>query len=237
MTNWFTWTSLALNSTLIKIQQFGAMNSSTGGAVVGGPSFRSTLKRSTVPVEFRFELAGRLGTSRGSTAKENPGPDASSTEERGGRKVAGSLRKRPKLGELPVSKNGEAGLVERASACSRLSETKDDHHDQTGSHAGAWKGKTRWNISSATSIARSKRRPLIVPEEFRFSTEQRAKERGRFDEAVRVKQEERERQLEEERAVKAVEDEREIKELRKRTIPKAHAVPEWYAGMPRRKAA
>ena len=192
-----------------------------GGAikrrVVGGPSFQPTLKRSTVPVEFRFELAGRLGSSRGSTAKEKPGA----------RKANGNSRKRPKVDELEGAKSEPLS--------SRLRETEDDHHDQTGSHASAWKGKTRSN-SYATSMGRSKTRtPLIVPGEFRFSTEQRARDRERFEEGVRVKQKEREDQLEHDRAARAVAEEREIKEMRRRAVPKANAVPGWYATMPKRK--
>jgi len=60
---------------------------------------------------------------------------------------------------------------------------------------------------------------------------------GKFDEAVRVKQQEKERQSEEEHAAEAVEEEREIREMRRRAVPKANAVPEWYAAMPKRKTA
>ena len=187
---------------------------------MGGPSFHPTLKRSTVPVEFRFEPAGRLGRSRGSTAKKEK-PGGRSREE-----ATGNSRKRPKVDELEGAKSEPL--------CSRLRETEGDH-DQTGSHASAWKGKTR-SHSYATSMGRSKTRtPLIVPGEFRFSTEQRARERERFEEGVRVKQREKEQQLEQERAARAVEEEREIKEMRKRAVPKANSIPEWYASMPRRK--
>jgi len=233
MTNGFTWPPSPLNLIVIKIQQQqgGAINKITG-SIMGGPSFRSTLKRSTVPVEFRFKLAGRLGTSRDSAAKENPGSSASRNNREDGKS-----RKRPKLGELGDAKSGAVGLEEPSS--SRLREA-NDHHDQTGGHASAWKGSTcsRSNNSSATSMGRSKRRmPLIVPEAFRFSTEQRAKEREKFDEGVRVKQKEKERQLEEDRAAKVVEEGREMKEMRRRAVPKANTIPEWYATMPKRKAA
>lgn len=73
----------------------------------------------------------------------------------------------------------------------------------------------------------------VVP--FFFSTEQRAKEREKFDETVRRKQEEMERLKEEQRRREAEEEERVIKELRRRAIPKANEVPEWYADMPKRK--
>ena len=178
-----------------------------------------------------------MGTSRGSAAKENPGPGASRSSREDERQAAGSLQKRPKLGELRGSKSGVVDFEEPSS--SRLSEAKDDHHGQTGGHAGAQKGSTcsRSKISSTTSMRRSKRTPLIIPEAFRFSTEQRARDREKFDEAMRVKQREKERQLEEDRAAKAVEEERGIKEMRKRAVPKANSVPEWYATMPKRKAA
>ena len=235
MTNGFTWPSMIKIQERQQQQQGGAINRHTG-SVVGGPSFRSTLKRSTVPVEFRFELAARLGTSRGSVVKEEkaPGPSGSGKAREDGERAAGSWRKRPRLGELGSDNGGVVGFEEPGSP-SRLSEAKDDH-DQTGSHAGAWKGSTcsRSNISSATS---RKRTALVIPEGFRFSTEQRAREREKFDEGVRVKQREKERRLEEERAAKAVEEEREVKEMRKRAVPKANEIPEWYATMPRRKAA
>jgi len=224
MTNGFTWPSSPLNLIVIKTQQRGGAITRYTGSVVGGPSFRSILKRSTVPAEFRFELATRLGKS---AAKENPGPKASRAGGEDGHKAVGSSRKRPRVGEL---RDGKNGVVEPSS--SRLSEAKGD---QSGSHAGVWEGST--NSSSATSIGRSKRTPLIVPEAFTFSTEQRAKDREKFDEAVRVKQEEKERRLEEDRAARAVEEGREVREMRKRAVPKANIVPGWYATMPRRKAA
>jgi len=237
MTNGFTWPPSPPNLIVIKIQQ------RQGGAIdkdAGGPSFHSTLKRSTVPVEFRFELTRRMGTtSRGTAAKEKSGPSASRNDREGGNKPSGHSRKRPKLDELGDAKSGAVDFEEPLS--SRLREAKGDQcRDQTGSHASALKGSTcsRSNNSSATSIGRSKKRaPLIIPEAFRFSTEQRAKEREKFDEGVRVKQKEKERQSEEERAAKAVEEEREVKEMRKKAVPKANTIPGWYATVPKRKTA
>ena len=237
MTNGFTWPPSPLNLIVIKIQQQGGVINRSMGSVVGEPSFRSILKRSTVPVEFRFELTARLDATRRSAAKENPGPGASSSGSReDGREAAGRLRKRPKLEEPRGTKDGVDGS-EGLPSSSRLSKAKDDHHDQTGSHVGAWRGGTR-SGSSTASMSRSKRRAaLMVPEAFSFSTEQRAKDRERFDEAVRVKQKEKERRVEEERAARAVEEERGIKEMRKRAVPRANTVPEWYATMPKRGAA
>ena len=186
-----------------------------------------------MPVEFRFQLPARVGTSRGLTAKENPGRSAPRRSREDGRKATGSSRKRARLDESRGDKGGVVG-VEEPRSTSR--EAKDDHCDQAGGHADGWKGKTR-SGSNASSMSRSKRAPLIVPEGFKFSTEERAKERGRFDEAVRVKQKEKERRSEEERAAKAVEEERGIKEMRRRAVPKANTIPGWYATMPRRKGA
>ena len=239
MTNGFTWPPSLLNLIVIKIlqRQGGAICRNTG-SVVEGPSFHSILKRSTVPVEFRFQLPTRLGASRDFTAKEKPGRGVSRSSREDGQKVAGSSRKRLRLDESRGDESGGVG-IEEPSSTSRLREAEDHHRDQPGSHADGWKGKacSRSNSTSTTSMGRSKRKALIVPDGFRFSTEQRAKEREKFDEAVRVKQKEKERQSEEERAAKAVEEERGIKEMRKRAVPKANSIPEWYAAMPRRKAA
>ncbi|KAH7914565.1 hypothetical protein BJ138DRAFT_368512 [Hygrophoropsis aurantiaca] len=83
------------------------------------------------------------------------------------------------------------------------------------------------------------RKPVVVPiipsAPFELSTEQRAREREKFDDMVRRKEEEIERIKAERRRQQEEEEEREIKELRRKAIPKAHEVPEWYADMPKRK--
>ena len=73
----------------------------------------------------------------------------------------------------------------------------------------------------------------VVP--FNFCTEQRAKERERFDAMVRRKEEDAEKVKEEVRRQEAEVEEREIRELRRRAVPKANAIPEWYADMPKRR--
>ena len=73
----------------------------------------------------------------------------------------------------------------------------------------------------------------VVP--FFFCTEQRAKEREKFDEMMKRKEEDIQRLKEEQRRREAEEEERAIKELRRKAIPKANDIPEWYAGMPKRK--
>lgn len=67
-----------------------------------------------------------------------------------------------------------------------------------------------------------------------LNTKYRAKEREKFDELMRSKEEEMEHVREEKRKQQEVEDEKEMREIRKRAIPKAHDVPDWYASAPKR---
>ncbi|KAI0354659.1 hypothetical protein OH77DRAFT_1425745 [Trametes cingulata] len=74
----------------------------------------------------------------------------------------------------------------------------------------------------------------VVPMPIELSTEARAREREKFEEARRAREAELERQREERRRQQELEEEREIKELRKRAVPKANEVPEWYAFAPKK---
>lgn len=76
--------------------------------------------------------------------------------------------------------------------------------------------------------------PIVPAAPIVLCTELRAREREKFDEMVRIKEEEIERAKEERRRQRDAEEEREMKELRKRAIPKANEIPEWYADMPKR---
>ncbi|KAG2066664.1 hypothetical protein BDR04DRAFT_1106327 [Suillus decipiens] len=76
--------------------------------------------------------------------------------------------------------------------------------------------------------------PIVPAPPIVFNTEIRAREREKFDEMVRIKEEDIQRAKEERRRQRDAEEEREIKELRKRAIPKANEVPEWYADMPKK---
>lgn len=82
----------------------------------------------------------------------------------------------------------------------------------------------------------SRREPSnrIVPTQFTFHTEIRAHEREKFDEDRRKREQELEAELEEQRRLLALEEEKEIRELRKRAVPKANAVPSWYAHAPKK---
>ncbi|KAG1783367.1 hypothetical protein EV702DRAFT_256054 [Suillus placidus] len=76
--------------------------------------------------------------------------------------------------------------------------------------------------------------PIVPAPPKLLSTEIRAREREKFDQMVRTKEEEIQRAKEERRRQRDAEEEREIKELRKRAIPKANEIPEWYADMPKK---
>jgi hypothetical protein len=71
----------------------------------------------------------------------------------------------------------------------------------------------------------------VVPVAMEFSTDTRAKERVKFDQMMREKELEIQRQKEEKRRQREMEDEKEIQELRKKAIPRAHQVPGWYSNI------
>lgn len=87
--------------------------------------------------------------------------------------------------------------------------------------------------AAQSALRRSQRAPT-VPVPIAFSTDVRAREREVFDGKVR----ERERAAEEARELQRREQEEkeasEVKEMRKRAVPRAHEVPEWYKEAPRR---
>ncbi|KAH6911076.1 hypothetical protein BKA70DRAFT_1269394 [Coprinopsis sp. MPI-PUGE-AT-0042] len=68
----------------------------------------------------------------------------------------------------------------------------------------------------------------IVPVPPRFETDARMKERHKFEEQIREKELQRHLELEQKRKERQQQEEEEIRELRKKAIPKAHEVPEWY---------
>jgi hypothetical protein len=87
--------------------------------------------------------------------------------------------------------------------------------------------------AAQNALRRSQFAPT-VPVPIAFSTDARAKERERFDEKVREKERELEVAREIQRREREEEEAREVRELRRRAIPTAHEVPEWYKEAPRR---
>lgn len=86
----------------------------------------------------------------------------------------------------------------------------------------------------AELAARKDQNVPVVPLPLELHTDVRAHERGQFDEGLRARHQEAERVAEERRRVREVEEEKEVKELRRRAVPKANDVPEWYQHAPKR---
>lgn len=78
-----------------------------------------------------------------------------------------------------------------------------------------------------------------VPQAPKFATDERMKERSAFDEALRMKEEERQKAEEAEQEAEERRKEEEVKELRKVLDETAkanvHPVPEWYKERPKLK--
>ncbi|KLO07126.1 hypothetical protein SCHPADRAFT_837070, partial [Schizopora paradoxa] len=93
------------------------------------------------------------------------------------------------------------------------------------------------SLRSVHEPTKSSRRQQIVPTipvTPHFSTEARIAERHKFEEARKARELEIEKQAEERRRVQEEEEEREWREQRKRAIPKANPVPDWYTDIPRK---
>lgn len=75
----------------------------------------------------------------------------------------------------------------------------------------------------------------LVPLSFEFHTDARAKERERYDAMVKEKEQEMEQERDAKRKEREEQEQRELKALRRKAVPKANVVPEWYKDAPRRK--
>lgn len=83
----------------------------------------------------------------------------------------------------------------------------------------------------------ARRREMIkptVPIAPHFSIDQRLSEREKFEQARRAREEELERKLAEEQRLREEEEERAYQEARKRAVPRANAIPDWYADAPKK---
>jgi hypothetical protein len=75
----------------------------------------------------------------------------------------------------------------------------------------------------------------VVPLPIELNTEGRAKERRKFDEIVREKERGLHMAMKQRRLEREEEEHREIRALRKKAVPRAHEVPQWYKDAPKRK--
>ena len=87
----------------------------------------------------------------------------------------------------------------------------------------------------ASLVQRKENIRPTVPLAMQWETDLRMQERRKFDEKVKEREREREREEEERKKLREMEEEGEVRELRKRLIVKAHDVPEWYSKMPKSK--
>jgi hypothetical protein len=78
-------------------------------------------------------------------------------------------------------------------------------------------------------------RPVTIPQPFNWASDQRIEERKQFDDTIREKVRERELLKEQKEREREEEEGKEIRELRKRAVPKANTVPEWYKNAPRKR--
>lgn len=93
-------------------------------------------------------------------------------------------------------------------------------------------------IHAALDVSIAQRKENIhptVPLSMQWETDLRMQERRKFDAKVKEREREKEKEEEMRRILCEAEEEREIKELRKRLVVKAHEVPEWYSKMPKSK--
>lgn len=93
------------------------------------------------------------------------------------------------------------------------------------------------HAAHAASLAAHKAAAVhpVVPEAFEMRLESRAREREAFEEARRQRELEAQRAAEERRKEREEEEEREYLEARRRAVPKANVVPDWYRDAPKRK--
>ncbi|KAG6873072.1 hypothetical protein C0995_003380 [Termitomyces sp. Mi166 len=95
--------------------------------------------------------------------------------------------------------------------------------------------KTIHAVEEARLALRKENIVPTVPLPFQLTTDGRAREREKFEAHLREKERESRRVLEEKRREEEQIEERAIKELRKKAVPRAHEVPEWYKEVPKRK--
>jgi Targeting protein for Xklp2 (TPX2) domain len=95
--------------------------------------------------------------------------------------------------------------------------------------------KALHTAEEAKLAMRKERYTPVLPVPLNLSTDDRARERQKFDEMIKEKEREVERALEERKREREAEAEKEVREIRRRAVPKAHEIPEWYTKAPKRK--
>lgn len=117
----------------------------------------------------------------------------------------------------------------------KFAATEQDHMESVGRQRHPIPNfKALHEAHEASTACRKLVVPTVPAPPIMLNTEIRAREREKFNEMIRMKEEDLERAKEEHRRQREAEEEREIKELRRQAIPKANEVPKWYADMPKK---
>ncbi|KAG5340518.1 hypothetical protein C0989_001328 [Termitomyces sp. Mn162] len=181
----------------------------------------------------------RSAGTRGSRQKSVPSSKEASAEDLRARRdvgCSGSVRSDKLAGS--GSSVQEAGMraVEFKFAIDARLEARKAEKEKTQKYAEVPDFKRLHAAEEARLALRKENIVPTVPLPFQFSTEERVHERGKFEAHLREKERESKRVLEEKRREEEEMEERAIKELRKKAVPRAHEVPEWYKDVPKRKA-
>lgn len=102
--------------------------------------------------------------------------------------------------------------------------------DFRGLHAAQGAGLSNMAARRREAIAPT------IPVAPHFVMDNRMTERQKFEDARRTREEQAERMREEKRRLREEEEEREWREARKRAVPRANVVPEWYVDAPKKPA-
>lgn len=95
--------------------------------------------------------------------------------------------------------------------------------------------KAQHSLLESSRAQRKENIAPTLPVSFDLHTDMRAREREKFNESVKEKEREMELEREAKRREREEQEEQEVRELRRRAIPRANVVPEWYKDAPRRK--
>ncbi|KAF6753316.1 hypothetical protein DFP72DRAFT_1069690 [Ephemerocybe angulata] len=211
-----------------------------------GSSSKVKMVHATVPVGFNFRVSARLearksvGAGRGLGGSE--GARARVTAKLTAAKVAKAKAKgKEKEKEKTTTRNDDLRTFKRPrhQAPASSSTMKQSHSNSNSSHpVPDFKALHASHEADLTrrkeKLLRQSKANAVIPVSPRFETKNRLKERHKFDDMVKEKELRLQEEREAQRRVQAEEEERLVRELRRKAVPKAHEVPEWYKDAPKR---
>ncbi|KAF5332875.1 hypothetical protein D9611_005286 [Ephemerocybe angulata] len=229
-------------------QRQGAAAARSTSNARSGSSSKVKMVHATVPVGFNFRVSARLearksvGASRGLGGSE--GARARVTAKLNAAKAAKAKGKeKAKEKEKAVTRNADLRTFRRprhqAPASSSTMKHSQSNSNSNSSHpVPDFKALHASHEADLTrrkeKLLRQSRANAVIPVSPRFETKNRLKERHKFDDMVKEKELRLQEEREAQRRVQAEEEERLVRELRRKAVPKAHEVPEWYKDAPKR---